>query len=288
MIEISYLQILCAFADYGTLSRAAEELHTSQPALSRAMKKMEDELGVKLFARTKNHLELSETGKTAVHYARRVLEEASIFTERVQAFDRSLRTISIAYCAPIPQQVLTPILNNCFDGMTISSEMGDDADFLHKLKNRTYQLIVTHEEPKPEDSDIFYWKKCGEETLFLAVRPSHPLAFFPSVHLSDLNGMSILLLTRIGFWMRLCQEKSPDAHYLLQIQTDSFREFISETDYPCFVSSYTRRQNYSIEGRVLLPIADKEAKASYYLVCRQQDKKRFAPLFKEISDKTIS
>lgn len=288
MIELSLLQTLCTFADCGTLSQAAEQLHTSQPALSRAIKKLEDELGIPLFTRTKNHLELNETGREAVRYARRVLEEESIFCERVRAYDRSLHTISIGYCAPIPQQILTPLLNDCFDGMTISSEMGDDADFLDKLADRTYQLAVTHEEPNPGYSEQFYWKKCGRETLFLAVRPSHPLAFFPEIHLSDLNGQSVLLLTRIGFWMRLCNEKAPNAHFLLQIQTDSFREFVKDTDYPCFASSYTRRQNYNLDGRVLLPIADKEATANYYLVCRQKDKKRFARLFKEINEQTVS
>lgn len=44
----------------------------------------------------------------------------------------------------------------------------------------------------------------------------------------------------------------------------------------------------SHHGRILLPIADQEATATYYLICRQADKKRFAPLFKEINKDTIS
>ena len=53
MIEIHLLEQLDAFAEYGTLSEAAEKLHTSQPALTRSMKKLESELGVTLFIRSK-------------------------------------------------------------------------------------------------------------------------------------------------------------------------------------------------------------------------------------------
>lgn len=53
MIEIHALEALVAFDDYRTLSSAAEHLHISQPALSRTMQKLEDELGVSLFERTK-------------------------------------------------------------------------------------------------------------------------------------------------------------------------------------------------------------------------------------------
>ena len=65
MIEIYELRQFAAFAGCGTLSEAANILHLSQPALSRNMKKLEEELGVALFTRRKNRLELNENGKYA-------------------------------------------------------------------------------------------------------------------------------------------------------------------------------------------------------------------------------
>ena len=44
MIELSQLEHLAALAQYGTLSRAAEALNTSQPVLSRTMQRLEEEL----------------------------------------------------------------------------------------------------------------------------------------------------------------------------------------------------------------------------------------------------
>ncbi|MCM1155375.1 MAG: LysR family transcriptional regulator [Roseburia sp.] len=49
MIEILQLEHLVAFAEYGTLSKAAEELHISQPTLTRSMKKIEEEFRAPLF-----------------------------------------------------------------------------------------------------------------------------------------------------------------------------------------------------------------------------------------------
>lgn len=53
MLELFQLEQLVAFADSGTLSKPAEHLHISQPTLTRAMQKLEDEFGVPLFQRSK-------------------------------------------------------------------------------------------------------------------------------------------------------------------------------------------------------------------------------------------
>jgi len=52
-MELYQLRQLIAVAECGTLSKAAEMVHTSQPALSRSMQNLEAELGVPLFTRTK-------------------------------------------------------------------------------------------------------------------------------------------------------------------------------------------------------------------------------------------
>ena len=83
MIETNLLAQFVAFAKAGTLTRAAQDLHTSQPALTRSMKKLEEELEVPLFVRHKNHLELTQTGRYAVYYAQRVLQENQDFCDRI-------------------------------------------------------------------------------------------------------------------------------------------------------------------------------------------------------------
>ena len=284
MIDISLLNQLAAFAEYGTLSAAAEKLHTSQPALTRSMKKLEADLGVSLFIRSKNHLELSEVGIRAAKYAQDVLDADADFEAKVKAYDRSLRTISIGFCAPVPQSVLTPIINNVFDGMTISADMSDDAEFIDRIKNHEYHLAVLHE--KPDDEEI-YSKKCGHEDLYISLMPNDPLTFYPEIHLSDLNGRSMLLYTRIGFWSSLVSGKTSDVNFLLQMDRASFYELQENSGYPSFTSSYFKRRRNISEGKVIVSIADPECHTDYYLACLASEKDRYKALFDQVTEKTI-
>ena len=73
MTELSQLRQLVCIAENGTISKAAEILNISQPALSRSMQKMEEELGVELFTHTGNRVTLNRNGKLAVRHARKIL-----------------------------------------------------------------------------------------------------------------------------------------------------------------------------------------------------------------------
>ena len=284
MVEIRLLEQLAAFAEYGTLSEAAERLHTSQPTLTRSMKQLEDELGVTLFVRSKNHLTLNETGLRAAEYARQVLLADQDFEAKVRAYDRSLHTLSIGYCAPVPQTVLTPIINNLFSGMTISSDMKEDSHFEEGLKQGLYQLAVLHY--KPED-EAFFSKKCGSESLYISLPSGSPLSFYPELHLKDLDGMNILLLSQIGFWSMIQHTKTPNAHYLTQIEETAFTVLATDSEYPVFSSSHFIRRGETLPGRVNVALADPECHTDYYLVCLASEKKKFERLFKTVSNDLI-
>ena len=62
MIEFEQLTHLIAFYEYKTLSNAANNLHISQPVLTRSMQKLEETLGLSLFERSKNRITFNETG----------------------------------------------------------------------------------------------------------------------------------------------------------------------------------------------------------------------------------
>ena len=117
--------------------------------------------------------------------------------------------------------------------------------------------------------------------------PGDPLAFYPEIHLSDLDGKSILLLTRIGFWMNFHNNKTPNTNYLLQMDPDSFMELSQNSNYPSFSSSYYLSRGQKIEGKVTVSLADSECHTDYVLACLASEKEKYKALFDRVNESTI-
>jgi DNA-binding transcriptional LysR family regulator len=75
-MELYQLRSFVAIAEVGQLTRAAEKLHVSQPALSAQLKALEDELELTLFERTSNGMELTTAGKQMLEEAEKILSAA--------------------------------------------------------------------------------------------------------------------------------------------------------------------------------------------------------------------
>ncbi len=102
MINLEELEQFKAFAECGTLSKVAEKFHISTPSITCSMQNIERYFGVPLFTRTKNRIELNDTGRVAVEYAGKILNETSQALAQVRAFDERQRTVIIKSCAPAP------------------------------------------------------------------------------------------------------------------------------------------------------------------------------------------
>jgi len=84
-MELTPLRYLVAIAEAGHMTRAAEALGVSQPALSAAVRKLEDELGVALFDRTGRGVELTEAGRVFVEHASGALRDVEAGRRAVRA-----------------------------------------------------------------------------------------------------------------------------------------------------------------------------------------------------------
>lgn len=80
-MNLRQLRYVVATADHGTMTAAAQALYVAQPALSRAVRELERELGIELFARSGRGVVLTSAGAQVVHHARVALEAVDAIEE---------------------------------------------------------------------------------------------------------------------------------------------------------------------------------------------------------------
>jgi DNA-binding transcriptional LysR family regulator len=90
-MELRHLRYFLAVAESEHVSRAAEQLHISQPPLSRAIRELETELGIALFTRAKRRLRITSQGTALLEDARAVLSQSQQLLQRAQAFAAGTR-----------------------------------------------------------------------------------------------------------------------------------------------------------------------------------------------------
>jgi DNA-binding transcriptional LysR family regulator len=73
-MDLLHLEHFLAVAEEGSFTRAAERVYRTQPAVSQSIKKLEEDIGVPLFARDMPELTLTQAGSALVDYARRMLK----------------------------------------------------------------------------------------------------------------------------------------------------------------------------------------------------------------------
>lgn len=266
MFELHQLEQLVVISETRTLSAAAEKLFISQPALSRSMQNLEKNLGIPLFEHTKkNRISLNPSGEQAVIYAKALLAEAANMQERLRLFHQMQHIFSIGSCAPAPLWNILPYLSTKYPNLTISTELQADFDILRKnLHEKMYKLIIT---PFPIEESGIRTIPYINERLYLAVPEDHELAGNSGVYLKDLKDMTLILHSRIGFWLDLCRQKMINPNFIFQEDMNNFSILTNSSTLPHFVTDLSDEYLHHSVDKVRVPILDDEANVTFYCSC---------------------
>lgn len=110
-MELRHLRYFVAVADEMNFRRAAQRLHVSQPPLSRQIHDLEDELGVKLFDRSKQKLALTPAGEALAKEAKQILSHAQHAAQLTKAASRGeTGQLNVAILPPIGGLFLPPAI----------------------------------------------------------------------------------------------------------------------------------------------------------------------------------
>lgn len=263
-MELHQLQYLVTIAETGTISKASETLLVSQPALTRSIQKLENELGFPLFDRIKNRLILNDNGELAVKHAKKVLKEKDKMLEALTLYQKNKHRISIGSAAPAPLWALKHIFNKSYPEMKVETTMDENNETLIEgLYNHQYSIIILD---YPINSKDYISVKLFDETLHIAVRPDDPLANNSSLSFQQIDGTNILCLSQIGYWMELQKEKLPHSLLLVQDDVDIYNALKDASALPVFRTNVSLHRYKNKENRIYIPITDKEATLSFYAI----------------------
>ena len=279
MIELNQLEQLICIAKNKTISKAAQELLISQPALSRSMQRLESDLGVEIFDHYKNKIELNKNGELVVKHAQKIIKSIQTMVDDVQEYDRSFHTISIATCSPAPMWDIEPLIKELYPQINIQTAVINQKDLLTKLKEKEYHLVIT---PKYIDDSQCFCIPYIEEDLLLSLPLNHPLASKKEIKFHDLDGQTMLLYSNIGFWHDLHMQKTPKTKYLLQEERLTFNEIVKASTLPSYTSNLSIKREGKMSDRVILPIDEDEAHVTYYVVMLKENKKKYKELIDKI------
>lgn len=218
-MEFHQLRYFVASADLLSISKAAEQLHVSQPALSRQIRLLEDELGVPLFDRIKKRIHLTEAGAAFLARARQILCDAETSIQQIrEEFGGERRTLRLGFITPFLDDLVAPAVREFgqrHPKARVSLFDLPPRALLDRLANHELDLAVLGnlESGDHEEFDVrLLWKHRME-----AVIPStHRLAGRASVRLSELRSDTWISLSdaffpgRRAFFLSICRRAGFD------------------------------------------------------------------------------
>ncbi len=261
-MELEQLRQLVEIDRLGTISAAAEELHITQPALSRSVRRLETDLGQSLFDRGHNSVALNEAGKLAVHHAKRILADVRLMRDDFDALSQRERTIKIASVGPAPTWCLTERVVEEFPRIIITPQLMDEVQAENALINRDVDFAILDREPA---LPTFQSIPLMGENLFALIPQENPLSKRSSVSFAELDEQPFLLFKGIGGWMNVVRTHLPHSQFIVQEDREVFLGLLEKSDLLAF-SSDAPRNEVEVKGRVRIPITDSSARVVYFLV----------------------
>ncbi|MCP5162410.1 MAG: hydrogen peroxide-inducible genes activator [Hahellaceae bacterium] len=192
LTELRYIVTLAQEKHFG---RAAEKCFVSQPTLSVAVKKLEDELGVALFERSKGQITVTVIGERFVNQAHKVLDQANVLKDIAQGgkdqLGVPLRVGAIYTVGPYLFPHLIPQLRAIAPQMPLYVEESYTATLREKLRQTELDAIVValpFHEPDVVTLPLY------EEPFVVLLPAGHPLAALERIHSDALLADNLLML----------------------------------------------------------------------------------------------
>lgn len=195
-IDFELYRIFYVVAQHKNITKAAEELLISQPAISKSIKNLEEQLGGQLFIRTKRGVNLTEEGKAFYKYIEQAIEYIDN-AERKFSELKNLETgcIKIGISSTLTKDFLIPyleIFHKFYPKINIQIITNVPTELINKLHNGLVDLVILKIDKLVDDNDVEFIK-CQEIHDCFIVNNSYKDLINKKLTLNDLNNYPLIL-----------------------------------------------------------------------------------------------
>lgn len=194
-ISLRQLRFFTALAESANFSRAAERMTVSQPALSAAIRQIEEHMGLRLFDRSTHHVALTEAGAAFLPHARRLLTTAeNAFVDMSDAATRGKSVVRVGVIPSVVPAAAEAVARLGHERPDVSFHLRDGKNdaLMADLRSGALDLVVGVLGHMEDDLEAHL---ITEDEMMLAAPADHPLAARAALPWSALEGDEIVHFT---------------------------------------------------------------------------------------------
>lgn len=194
-IDLELYRVFFEVAKFQSITLAAKHLHISQPAISKSIKSLEEQIGGKLFIRSRNGVVLTEDGKVLFYYVKRALE---LFNQGEQKYLEMLNlksgTVRVGISKTLFKEFLLPYIEKYHDlypNIKIELFCSKASDLVKKLSDGLIDMVIANM-PMDAPKDIYSYDLMTVHDVFV-VKQDYNIDK-EVIPLDELNNYNLILL----------------------------------------------------------------------------------------------
>ena len=194
MIENYQLRYFLAIVETGSFTKAAKRVFVTQPTLSAGIKKLEGDLGSKLFDRTSKRVFLTESGTRFVPHAKSILYQLNLAEADIKTTGKQ-HLLRLGVLMTVPTTIIQSILtafNREVSGLVTELFEGTEQEIQNRLDEGKIDIAITIIKPTSKQDKISLYK----EGYSIAIAEHHPLSQKDTAHPVDFAGEATIVRSR--------------------------------------------------------------------------------------------
>jgi LysR family transcriptional regulator, benzoate and cis,cis-muconate-responsive activator of ben and cat genes len=199
-VELRHLRYFVAVAEMENVSRAALKLHVSQPALSRQIRDLEDEIGFSLLERTAKSVRLTDAGRAFLDNARALLQNANEAVTKARAVASAETTeLHVGYSAENTAEILPKTLRafqQAMPNVHVRLHDWNNKDILDGIRDGRLQLGLIVPPAKANALHDLRYEELFHIRVCVIVAPQHPFARRRTIPIAEAADEPLIGLTR--------------------------------------------------------------------------------------------